>query len=124
MISRLELPEKKSIITAPGSHILLVFDYARSFKTPIIKNHSVTSKSTLVVLGGDSAHSFGTPSPKNHGITSLSAQILLGSDSLRFQHNNRTHSPGQKLPPPGKYYLCFQMGGKNPMLHSVPSHVH
>ena len=51
--------------------------------------------------------------PKNnHGVTVTSDQVLLGSDSLKCQHKNRTNRPGQKLPPPGKNYLCFQMGGE------------
>ena len=52
--------------------------------------------------------------PKNsHSVTSPSSHILLGYDSLQCQHNNIAHIPGQKLLPPGKEYLCFQMDGKS-----------
>ena len=46
---------------------------------------------------------------KNHNVTVPSTYILLGYDALQCQHRNRTHRSGQKLPPPGKGYLCFQM---------------
>ena len=52
------------------------------------------------------------PQKNNHGVTAQSAQILLGSDLLKFQQKNRNHRQGQKLTPPLKEYLCFQMGGK------------
>ena len=57
-------------------------------------------------------HSTLDPLQKNHGVTAPSAHIFLGSDSLKCQHKKRTHRPVQKLPPPGKEYLCFIMGGK------------
>ena len=68
------------------------------------------------MLCDDDSQTFETP-PKNHSVTTSSAQVLLGTDSLQYKHNNITHSPGQKLPPPGKYYLCFQIGGK--IAHAV-----
>ena len=90
---------------------MLVFYDAQSFETPRIKItvslHQVPYFFWVVTL-----HSPLKPPPKNHGVTATSAQVLLGSDSLKCQHNNRTHRPGQKLPPPGKYYIYFQMGGK------------
>ena len=49
---------------------------------------------------------------KYHSVTAPSAHILLGYDSLKCQHRDRTHRSGQKLPPPRKEYLCFQMDGK------------
>ena len=48
---------------------------------------------------------------KNHSVTAPSAQVLLGSESLQYQENNTTRRPGQKLPPPGKEYLSFQIEG-------------
>ena len=45
------------------------------------------------------------------------AHIFLWSDSMQCQHRNRTHRSGQKLPPPRKWYLCFQMNGET--AHSV-----
>ena len=68
----------------------------------MINNHRVTATIPLTVLGGDSAQSFETPTKKIYGVSAPSAQILLGSDSLKCQHNNRNHRPGQKPPPPGK----------------------
>ena len=59
------------------------------------------------------AQSFETPRENNHSVTEPSAQVFLGSDSLRCQHNKITYRQGQKLPPPRKYYLCFQMDGKS-----------
>ena len=38
---------------------------------------------------------------------------LLGYKSLKYQYNNPTHMSGQKLPPPGKWYLCFQIDGES-----------
>ena len=39
---------------------------------------------------------------KNLSVTEPSSHILFRSDSLQFQQKNRTHRPGQKLPPPVK----------------------
>ena len=49
---------------------------------------------------------------QNHNVNASSAQILSGSDSLQCQKINITHRPVQKLPPPIKQYLYFQMDGK------------
>ena len=49
---------------------------------------------------------------ENHSFTAPSDQILLALDSLQFHHKKITHTPGQKLPPPRKEYLYFQMDGK------------
>ena len=95
-----ETPEIYSV-TAPGALILLGYDDDQSFETPRINNHSVTSPSANILLGDDDDQSFEIPQ-NNHSVTVPSAHILLVSDSLQFQHNNRTHRPGQKLPPPGK----------------------
>ena len=78
------------------------FDDARLFETPIINNHNVAAPSTLIFLADDSALSFENPPKNNHGVTAQSAHILLGSDSLKYQHKNRTHRPGHKLPLPRK----------------------
>ena len=88
------------------------YDDAQLFETPRINNHSATAPSPLIFLGGESAHSFESPPKNNHGVTAPSACIFLGSDSLKCQHKNRTHRSGQKLSPPGKEYIFFQMGGK------------
>ena len=101
ILSRLKTPENNSSITAPGAHILLDFDDARSFDTPRINNHNVTATSTPFVLGGDSAQYFETHPKENHGVTAPNAQILLLSDSLKCKHNNRNHRPVQNLLPPG-----------------------
>ena len=50
--------------------------------------------------------------PKKNSVNAPSAQIFLGSDSLKCQHKNRSHRQGQKLPPPGKQYLCLKMYGE------------
>ena len=50
--------------------------------------------------------------PSYHIFTVPTENILFGSDSLKCQHKNITHRPGQKLTPPVKQYLCFQMGGE------------
>ena len=63
-------------------------------------------------LGDDSAPSFEPHPKKNHGVTAPSAHILLRYYLLKCQRKNRTHRPGQKLPPPGKKYLCSKMGGE------------
>ena len=75
-----ETPIFFSSVTAQGSHILLGFDYAQSFETPRINNHSVNEPSTLIVLGGESVQSFETPPKNNHGVTASSDHILLVSD--------------------------------------------
>ena len=91
---------------------MLSFDDAWSFETTKINHSSVTAPSSPVFLGDDIAPSFETPPKKNQGATAPSAHIFKGSDSLKSQHKNRTHRPGQKLPPPRKQYLFFQMSGK------------
>ena len=53
-----------SSINAPGDHILLGFDDARSFETPRINNPSDTAPIPIIVLGGDSAQTFETPPKK------------------------------------------------------------
>ena len=75
---------------------MLIFDNARSFETPRINNHSITAPRALIFLGDENEQYFETP-PKNHSVTAPSAQILSGYDSPKFQHNIRTHRPGQKL---------------------------
>ena len=96
-----EIPRKKSSVTEPGDHILLGFYDAWSFDTPIINNHSVTAPSALLFLDDEISQYFETPKT-NHSVTAPSSQILSGYGSLKCQHKNRTHRPGQKLPPPGK----------------------
>ena len=97
-----ETPRKRnSSVTAPGPHILLGFYYARSFETPRINNHGVTEPSARIILGDDSAKSFENTPRNNHIVTAPSSHIS-GSDSLKCQHKNITHRPGQKLPPLGK----------------------
>ena len=63
-------------------------------------------------MGGDDTQYFETPTPKNNSVTVPSAHILLGYDSLKCQDRNRTHRSGQKLFPPGKWYICFQIYGE------------
>ena len=64
------------------------------------------------------------PPRNNRSVTEPSAHILPGSDSLKCQHKNKTHRPGQKLHPPVKEYLCFQMGGKTAhAAHCSKSHL-
>ena len=111
MFSYLKLPENNSSITAPGDHILLGFYDAWSFETPRINNHSVNSPSPLIVLVFGSAQSFET-TPKETVSLHQVPIFLLGSDSLKCQHKNRSHIPGQKVPPSRKEYIFFQMGGK------------
>ena len=50
---------------------------------------------------------------KNHSDTAPNAQVLLGYDSLKYKQNYTTNSPGQKIPPPWKEYIFFQIDGKN-----------
>ena len=50
---------------------------------------------------------------KNHSVTAPSEQVFLGYDSMQYKHNNKTHRPGQKLPPYRKEYIWFQMYSKN-----------
>ena len=78
----------------------------------MINNHSVTEPKPLIFLEYDIAQSFENPPETKHSVTEPGAQILLVSDSLTCQHKNRIHRPCQKLPPPVKEYLFFQMGGK------------
>ena len=66
---------------------------------------------TNVIVDNES-QLFETPRKKSHSLTVPIAQILLGSASLQYQHNNKTHRPNKKLPPPRKEYLCFQTDGK------------
>ena len=61
----------------------------------------------------DYDQSFETPRKNNHSFTEPRSQVLLGSESLQNQYNNTTHRPYQKLPPPGKYYLCFKIDGES-----------
>ena len=97
-----ETPRKvNSSVTAPGLNILLGFYYARLFETPRINNHGVTEPSARIILFDESAKSFETPPKNNHIVTAPSVHIT-GSDSLKCQHKNITHRPGQKLPSPGK----------------------
>ena len=112
MLGNLKLPKKETNVTAPGADILLGFGDARSSETPIINNQGVISPSSMILLGDYSAQYFETPQKFNHVVTAPSDQILLGSDPLKCQHKNRTHRQGQKIPPPRKDYLCFQMVGK------------
>ena len=100
----------------PGAHILLVFLNTWSFETPRINNHRITAPSALF-FRVIKVHSPLKLPKNNHGVTAPSAHILSGYDSLKCQHNNRTHRPGQKLPPPGKWYLLFQIDGKT--VHST-----
>ena len=90
---------------------MLDFYDAWSFETTRVNNHSVTVPSALTFWVVKLYSSLKLPKT-NYVATEPSAQILLGSDSLKCQHKNRTHRLGQKLPPPGKYYLCFQLGGE------------
>ena len=60
----------------------------------------------------DDSQSFETPREKNHGAIFPSIQVMLEYDLLKCQKNNTTHRTGQKIPPYGKEYLCFQIDGK------------
>ena len=66
MISHLKLPQKNYSATAPGPHILLGYDGAQSFETPIIKNQSVTEPSTLIFGGDVDARYFEPPPKQSH----------------------------------------------------------
>ena len=127
------------IVTTPRTHTLMCCDNAQLSETPRIYNHSVTAQSAYIFGVDDGAQSFETLRRKqsqchytkfpgfvgllqcpvvwnsqknNHIVTAPSAQILLGYDSLKYQHKNIFHRPVQKLPPPVKWYLCFQMDGE------------
>ena len=52
-------------------------------------------------------------SQKTHNVPLPIAHILLGSESLQYQDNKTTHRPGQKLIPPRKEYLIFQIYGES-----------
>ena len=109
IISCFKLPEKYYSVTIPGAHILLGYDDTKLFETTRIKNHSVIAPSVP---------------QKSQSVPAPSAQIYSGYDLLQCQHKNITHIPVEKLHLPEKEYICFQMYGKTPMLHSVTSHVH
>ena len=55
MIGHLKLPENNYNVTAPGAHIFLVYDDARSFEFPIRNNHSVTAPSAQISLSENDA---------------------------------------------------------------------
>ena len=57
MLSRLKIPKNNYSITAPGAHILLVFDDDWMFDTPKTNNHGVTAQSPLIVFDDDSTQS-------------------------------------------------------------------
>ena len=50
----------------------------------------------------DNSQSFEMTHKNNHSVTAPSAHFLLGCESLKYQDNNTTHMPGQKIPPTGK----------------------
>ena len=52
------------------------------------------------------------PTPPTSPPKKNTVPILSVSYSLKCQHKNRTHCPGQKLPQPVKEDLCIQMDGK------------
>ena len=60
----------------------------------------------------DSLQSIENPIKNYHSATITSAWFILGSYSLKCQYKHTTHMTGQKLPPSGKEYLCFQTDGE------------
>ena len=61
---------------------------------------------------------------KNYCITVPNYHVLLVSDSLKDQHNNITHSPGKKPPPPRNSIFVFKFMAKVPGHNSVPNNMH
>ena len=53
------------------------------------------------IYADDDAQSFETPKI-NHSVTAPRAQVLSEPGSLKYQYNNTTSRPGQKLLTPGK----------------------
>ena len=66
----------------------------------------------------DDSQSFLNPR-KIHSVTSTGAnseiynQIKLGSDSLQCPIKYKFNETSQKIPPPGKYYLCLKNNGRS-----------
>ena len=82
---------------------------------PIKPNPNPHIKKTLDtnVTVDENSQFFATPRKNNHSTTEPSTQVLLVSDTLPYQQNTTTHMIHKKLPPSGKYYICFRTD-KNP----------
>ena len=65
-----------------------------------------------LTIDGDS-QSFENPRKHNNSVTAPNSQVPLEYDTLQCQQNTTTHMTRQKVPPPGKDYICFQTYRKN-----------
>ena len=66
----------------------------------------------------EKSQSLASPIKHNHSSSTPSTnqifyRAIFVPDKIKCQRYTTTHTPGQKLPPSGKEYICFQTDGIN-----------
>ena len=83
-----------------------------------VSNLITTNKVDTDVNNDDDSQSFETPRKHNHSDTeindtnNITSKVHLKLHQIIYQEIPSTTTRSLKLPPSGKYYLCFQMDGK------------
>ena len=90
---------------------MLVDDDSQSFETPRLNIQSVTVARAHILLCDDDAHLFETTQKiivSLHQVTIFCWNLI----HCNFKKKEIPYRPGQKLPPPVKEYIFFQMDKK------------